>query len=358
MTTGAVKIRRHRQSDRTAVAELRRAVYGSEAVSEEWWEWRHEGLGAPSGMHVAVAGGEVVGVQPVETYDFLLDGRRLQGAVLTGAMVRDDHRRRGVFLRLVEACEAWAWEKGADFVATMPNDRSRPAFLARSYIDPGPRTLMVRPLATGRVLGRVLGADRATALVDRPIDRGSGRAHRLWLRLRGPSAALRIDEVDRFDPVLADALASRPPAGLVQLRSREWLEWRYAAAPGRPYSLFEARADGDAVGFAVTRRQQRGKLDVGFLVDLSAMEPAWVTVLAGHAAVELRAAGADLAIAVVSGRQLIRRLAVAGYVPVPHVLSPKKFHTVYRPNAACVETLAPLQSIDAWHQTLGDWDTV
>lgn len=358
MTNAAVQMRRHRPSDAKAVTALRRIVYGDEAVSEELWRWRHEGLGAESGMQVAVVAGTVVGVQPVEIYSFLLDGRPLRGAVLTGVMVHPEHRRRGIFSRLVEAVEAWAWEQGADFVTTMPNDRSRPGFLARSYVDPGPRTLMVRPFAPGRAVWRVLKMAPITSTVDRLTEIGGGLTRRLRRRLRLPAAAPHIEEVDTLDGELADLLASRPPAGLVQHRSHAWLAWRYTSAPGRPYTVLRANDGRRPVGYAVTRLQAWGRLAVGYLVDVVATSDAATTALAWSAAEALRAAGADVVVTVVGGRYLIRRLALAGYVPVPRRLAPKKFYTVYRPHPERATALRALRSIDGWYQTLGDWDTL
>lgn len=353
MSDVSFTVRPYSHDDAAAVAGLRQATYGDEAVSEEVFRWRHFGLRAPNGMQVAVANGRVVGIQPVELYAYARRGERLTGAVLTGVMVHPHYRRRGIFTALVEACEAWAWKQGADFITTMPNHRSLPGFLKRGYSNPGQRRLMVRPLALGTAAARRWRAPWMAP----PFNWASRQVGSVVPRLTRPIGSLDIRDVQRFSDDLGPAMEQeclRNPR-LVQVRSMPWLRWRYELAPQSPYALVEARRGGAPVGYAVVRQEMRMGMQVGYLVDIMGQQPRHVIHLVQHAAEKLRRDGCEVAIGVVSGRGLIGTLAAAGFVPVPHRASPKKFHTVYRGRA---HPLAGLDRIDAWYQTLGDWDNL
>ena len=139
----SVEIRSYHDGDDAGIARLRQAVYGESAPPEADFRWRHfQHPSAVSLMQMGVAQREIVGIQPVEVFDFALDHQPLSGAVLSGVMVRDDHRRKGIFTKLVEASEQAAWEHGASFVLTMPNDRSVQGFRRNGYTDLGERHLL------------------------------------------------------------------------------------------------------------------------------------------------------------------------------------------------------------------------
>jgi GNAT superfamily N-acetyltransferase len=357
-SAGVASVRRFEPGDLGGVMELVAACYGDEMADRGRWSHWHLGHpGARHGTMVAEDKGRIIGVQPMEMFAFQLGGEALLGGVLTGAMVHPDRRRLGIFDRLLEACEARAWEVGADFVTTMPNDFSYPGFLRRGYCDPGERMLFVLALAPGaivrRSVGRVPLLGGFASLVAQVLAKPR-RLDRLW-----QVTLTERSEIDDQIGIVAERVAASWP-GLIQCRNAAWLLWRFARETGREYRFFAAEGchDGSAKAFVVATREHRFGIEVGYLVDLFGIEPSATAGVVASACRVLRGDGVHLALAVVSCAELIAPLRAAGFRRVPSRIAPKRFRTVYRSRPGHEERLAALSSINHWYQTLGDWDTV
>lgn len=342
-------------SDNEAIPGLIAACYGEQGVGEERFRHWHFALpGAVQGMVVAEAGGELVGIQPMEVLPHRLAGRRVLAGMLTGVMVHPSWRRQGVFSRLVSACEVRAWEMGAELVWTMPNDRSLPGFLKAGYVDPGERRLLIWSPDPGRLLSRRLPAPLAAV--------AGWLARPLLGRQRIVDSRCGVQEIDcpgEAEATLAERFATTWP-GLVQERSREWLTWRLGGlSPALYRSFLASDVHGQAGAWAVTALEPRDGYQAGYLLDLVSIDGV-AGVAAGRAALDALAAdGVDLVLTVVSTTFLGRLFRRIGFVQVPPRLAPKRFFTVYRPRPGSGATgLAALGHIDSWYQTLADWDNL
>jgi GNAT superfamily N-acetyltransferase len=354
--TRDIDIRPYDSSDETACAELIHLCYGEQAVEEKRWRHSHFGLeGSANGMMVANCADRIVGMQPMECYRFMLGGETFLGAVLTGAMVHPDFRRRGIFNLLLAECERFAWDLKADFVTTMPNEFSRPGFLKRGYFDPGERTLLVLPLSPELIarrivrpagLGRVLGPVAEIAFGQKKLDGASD------------SNSLEVDTFGTDVEKMTSRFAREWP-GLIQMRSQSWLAWRFDDSFDRAYRRFVAVSDsGDVSAMAVATNEKREGQEVGYLVDLVGIDEQSMVEVAGFAVRALRDTGMDLAIAVVSCQKLITVLRSIGFWRVPHPLAPKRFYTVFLPRPGRQAAVDCLGTIENWYQTLADWDSI
>ena len=259
-------IRPYRAKDAADVRSVLVASYGAAATPAPILDWWHFGCPvAASGFQVAEVSGKVVGVQPMELFPYEWSGSRLTGALLSGVVVHPEFRRRGLFLRLIEACEKEAWRRGADFVTTMPNDRSRPGFLKLGYHEPGRRRLLILPLNLSKLARRAVRwaplAARLSAGLTPVLRRGS----RGWSRTPMPELEIMkqapgdLDQVNEADRKLFP--------GLRLARSRAWWDWRYAASP-RCYNMLRLReARGGTAGLVTTTFEKRSGLDVGYIMD-------------------------------------------------------------------------------------------
>jgi GNAT superfamily N-acetyltransferase len=353
--SGSVCIRQYQgHHDDVAIQALIRVCYGDLGVS--WGQFRHWHFGLSSalqGMSVAETDGQLVGIQPMEVVAHRLAGRPLKAGVLTGAMVHPDWRRRGIFSRLLAGCEARAWELGAELVWTMPNNVSLLGFLKEGYRNPGERRLLLwspqpRRLAAGRLPAPLV------ALVD--------PAARLFLARRPlTDPRCKVQETGRpgeLESEIAVVLSESWP-GLLQERSLEWLAWRFGLQTGASYRSFVATdVAGQPAAWAVTTRGRRNGYHAGYLLDVVGVDDA-AALAAGRAAVDALAdQGVDLVLTVMGGRTLARLCRRLGFVQVPKLLAPKRFFTVFRPRPGESTQLSALDRIDAWYQTLADWDTV
>lgn len=330
-----IQIRDYQAEDEASVHRLRRAVYGTTAAIDADFHWRHFGHPtARSMMQVAVAGKEVIGIRPVELFDFAFAHQAIKGAVLSGVMVRDDYRRQGVFSKLVAASEQVAWRNDASFVMTMPNDTSVLGFRRNGYTDLGCRT----------------------PLIAMPFGRSTKRATN-----EGPMACTlsTVDVPGEGYDELEQKIRSIH-SGFHLRRTQDWVTWRYSSSPSLRYRLTEARdQSGSLRAFCVTRTEKRKGLNLGYIIDLmgddtAATEQALVTALAN-----LRKTPSLIGIlSVVSGQTLINILRRAGCLAVTPRLFPKKFHTVCRPNPDGRLQASGYESLNNWYLTLGDWDNI
>jgi len=347
----SIRIRPYRDQDEDAVMRLIAACYGEQALDREQWLHNHFGLAnAPNGMMLADVDGIVVGMQPMECYPFLLCGEAISGAVLTGVMVHPDWRRRGLFLRLLKACETRAWELGASFVTTMPNERSRLGFLKRGYIEPGERRLLILPLTRSK--GVTGGWRRRLIDLAAQATLSSWRMHRQETK--------NVQEVSHLGTDVASMtqrVAGQWP-GLIQIRSQSWMAWRYPSDRSDYRRFVAIGARNEVQALAVTAVEKREGLDVGYLLDVMGSDHRSIRNVTAFACHQLQNQGMQLVMSVVTSRALIRRLKAVGFLKVPRLLAPKRFYTVYRPGPGEEDRLTLMTHINSWYQTLGDWDNL
>jgi len=351
-------IRPYTAADAAGVRIVMDAIYGAKAVQQPVFDWWSFGCPeAVSGFMVADAAGQVVGIQPMEVLPFANGDSIRKGGLLTGVAVHPDYRRQGIFSALVRGCEQEAWRLGADFVTTMPNERSRPGFLKMGYTDLGRRCFLTHPLnarALGRaalpfpVLGSFAGVVAAAAqAVVKPLPR------------RG---AIQVREVRGVDPAIEEVerLHANHFPGLRLRRSVAWWHWRYLESPEKQYRLFEARTPGGKLaGFAVSFAEIRDGLRIAYLMDLSVRG---IEMLSDLLLAVFEAARQDAVLAVcavASAPGMIRALRRAGFWAVPAWAPVKRFYTVARFNPSLdTRFQADWRRIGGWYQMLGDWDNL
>ncbi len=351
-------IRRYTPADALGVHEVLNATYGAEATPKATFDWWSFGCPtATSGFMVADLDGRIVGVQPMEVFPFTDHGARLKGGLLTGVAVRPECRRQGIFSALVQACEQEAWRQGADFVTTMPNERSRPGFLKMGYVEPGRRRLLIRPLETRALARRAV----PVALLGSAggVLAGFGQALLKPASRKGGFSIEETAQVPEDIEEVSEAHAGLFP-GLRVHRSRGWWEWRYLQAPLRKYRLFVVRELGKGTsGFAVTTSELRHGLPVAYLMDLVVRNPGVLNGLSARVFDAARMEGAQLLCCVASSTGMIRALRRAGFWLVPQWAPVKRFYTVVRFNPDTANRLPKTwQEIGYWYQVLGDWDNL
>jgi GNAT superfamily N-acetyltransferase len=332
------------------------ATYGERAPSpatSAWW--CKECVAVAKTIMVAEIDKRVAGVQPIQFFAYQDQRNCFIGAMLTGVAVHPAYRRRGVFLELVKACELTAWNWGAEFVVTMPNERSLPGFIKLGYVDLGQRRLLARiidPKAFGAKLpthlGFLVGAG-ISALQGLINPRRKALSHETSEILEVPSSIEQLEA----------ATACQFP-GLRMQRNKSWWDWRYRQCPDRQYRLFAARdRTGNVSGFATTTYDVRRGLRIGYLMDLAVANSAVFNDLIAGLMENVGAFETQLLCAVVSSSEQIKALCRNGFWLVPHWVPAKRFHTVARFNPARINELpVRWQSISGWYQTLGDWDNL
>ncbi len=348
------RVRPFRRDDTPGVRRVLEASYGQKATPAEIYEWWS--LGCPCahpGFMVAESNGLIVGVQPMEIFQYRDAQASFKGGMLTGVAVHPDFRRRGIFSALVRACEEEAWRQGAAFVGTMPNDRSRPGFLKLGYTDLGRRTLLVR-------LVKPRGGQARSV----PVAGNALGTVAEWIQSRfKPLAAepgMIVRSVNGVIPEMSELAAKHASLfpGLRIQRTSEWWRWRFFEAPVRAYRILECRDhNGELAGLAVYTIKFKGRYKVSYLVDVLVSSEGAAGALVKRWCDDAAGEGAQAVGTVVGSISLTKVLVRGGLWSVPQWLPVKRFYSVVRFNPTS-DVPSAWHRLSGWYQTFGDWDNL
>lgn len=252
--SGEYTIRPFRRADREAYLRLHETAFAAE-MSPEWFAWKYERNPFVDHVPVTVAerDGRVVGAVSGFPLRMHTGSRRVTAYVSCEGFVHPEHRRRGVFTRMVRA----AWDRHADegmaFVFGLSgnektlaahvkyNDWRPVAVIPRYYRFQHPGVLL--KAETG---SRVLGV---AGRLSRPVVTG-------YLQARSRLGGTGADgiTVERYEETPADLLASlyreHVPERVHAVRNERLFRWRFEN-PAREYTTYVASRDGSPVAAVV-----------------------------------------------------------------------------------------------------------
>jgi len=212
----------------------------------------------------------------------------------------------------------------------------------------------VKPLASRHVLRRWLGAPGRAAARGGGADR---RYRRAAPRPREPRRCT-IREVASFDERFeALWLRHRRLSRVVQVRDARHLAWRYLAAPGFGYRVFEVTVGGSLEGYFVLRVLQLFDLPFGALVDLfpcPIVDDEVTREVLSFAELHAAREGAGFLTALLPPAHA-HHLTRFGFLRVPDFLNPRRWYLGCR----CAPSDEPLlRDVGHWYVTYGDADIV
>ena len=239
----------YRRLELSALAEfndLYNTCYGCERpLDDARWLYADN----PTGPAVIFAAfdrlGGLVGVRPAIPFRQTWGGRERTAYEFADALVHPEHRRRGIFSRLVrQACE-WAAEHGHTLYS-IPNEHSLSVYRKFPELEIVDGSLTrAKPLSWLRYFGYQLGWAQVSS--------AAAPGHAQAADSIG-SGAVRLRVVDRFETDFDDVhaeLAKR--VACFTVRTRPYLQWRYFDAPVRRYHVALLEEHGRACGYVVLR---------------------------------------------------------------------------------------------------------
>lgn len=283
----------------------------------------------------------------------LVDGRQRGGSIGGDCYVEPRARRRGLATLLHRTSFEQMGQLGVDFLcgglpsadnlaALLKAGSHRIASFDRWIFPLSVRTIYFSPALRGRVAAKLRSRARSLATHLPGI---------VWRRLvnrQRDREAVTLAPVDGFGPEF-DRLFSTFAAAqrAVLVRDREYLAWRYLAAPHgvqKPIAL--RRADGGLVGFAALEVND-GRMSI---IDLLAA-PGWTGAALAALLGEAKRLGCGVAdLCCCAGSPLVAELGSFGFWNTPNC----PFHVAVSEKDAQRETLLdPL----AWHFTMADNDS-
>ena len=343
--------------DLPGILSLLKSEYGYPYSSPEYWQWRYFG-NQVADVSVFVArdrGGQIVAMQPVSAYAMSVQGETRRVYMLTGAITHSEHRRRGLFSRLVEAIEEDLSTLPDPFIFTFPNEQSARGFERfRSWYPREYLQLFVRPLPSLRLFASLVqyfakNVAETTASI---------QLESLPPRKEGE---LQIQPISSFNEDLS-RLARRSPLSRACFidRTADYLNWRYVASPVSRYLVYQAVAGGSVEGYVVMKGATLYGLRAGLIVDLVAADDQTTRHLLNQAVRTAQASGLDiLGYQVGQFRPYVDTLRKAGFVRIPQRLLPRKFYVYTFPHPpSATNALAETLALAPWYIVWGDTDVV
>jgi hypothetical protein len=235
-------------ADSAAVLRIWRGHFGPDADHPE--KFRHIYLGNPFGAPLIlllrhVESGEYVGTAAAVPRPMVLDGRRIDAAVLSHFAVLPAHRSLGPALRLQSGI-AQACEGRFDLIYGMPTAKAVPVVKRIGYRRIASLKRYVKILRYGGYAARVLPAWLARPgswSVD-ALTFASSRIRRSWPD--GLSSIWTEYPVPEFDELWKDAPMR---SGLASTRTMDFLAWRFSVLHGADVRFLQIRSGGKLIAW-------------------------------------------------------------------------------------------------------------
>ena len=350
-------------ADVDGILGLRRVVFGDldrVRLRPEIWRWQFIDNPAGAGwVRLAVHDDTIVGQYAAIPTRFRLNagaGEERTFAMSCDTMTHPDYQRQGMFVTLAQELYAsLAEQDGVSTVWGFPNAASHPGFVGRlGWFDVHVFPTRVKPIRSAPVLKRFL----RWGVVSGTLGVLADRTYQLATPRVSPPTRCEIRPLSSFDERF-DALwmRHRQRAPVVQVRTREHLNWRYCAVPEFGYRPFEVLVGGALEGYVVVRTLTLFDLPFAAVVDLfpcPVIDAAITREVLCFAQLEAERAGAAFLTALLPpahGPHLTR----FGFLKVPGFLNLRPWYL----GARCAPGDEPLlRNIDHWYVTYGDADIV
>lgn len=257
-------IRRFQSGDRKKFLDLHDSIdslrFGG---TEEWFRWKFEE--PPYLVHVPVFvaehAGRIVGARPFVPFRLRIGPRTMIGVQTADTMVHPDHRSRGLFSRMNNLAFDYYRQGEPEVMFSVPNSRSRPAYLDIGAKVVGPITTSFRIEHPSQFTADKLGPwvpDGIGPLLD-----GAASGFFSMKDWQREIDGVQDVTVERRTTVPADTMASlyqrAVPDGFHVLREPEFYEWRFSN-PEWEYDVFLARRGETPVGGLIAATKQfRGR---------------------------------------------------------------------------------------------------
>ena len=342
---------------------VRKASGEIEAADSAYQEWQCQR--SPAGAAIGTLAREAETRRLIGQVITIPIRVRLSGKVRIAGLSLDPvidpaYQRAGVLAGLLGDVFALSAEEGIAFTYGFLGQASYGADMEKAgFKNIGAVPLLLRPLNPERLAMKTAHGH--------PPAKAASIARRVW-RTAAPVArpealpGLEIAEVDYFDGSFAvfwERVQHRFPVMVV--RDPTYLNWRFVDVPGREYTAFAARSEGEIRGFTVLRAAPLGQFSAGLVVDLvveaSAEGRAAGRLLIDRAHSHFRDQDLDLlASLALRHTDEFRLLRSMGFWVCPKFLEPRPFRLFVCSHDE--EGAASRLSYDlkSWFLTMGDYD--
>lgn len=275
------EIRQYKPVDRDGFLSLYSTVMGGNK-SDDWFDWKYGSNPYVDHvpMVVSLCGDQLVGARPLFALPIVINGEQSVALEPGDAMVHPDHRRQGLFTRMMEQIIE-TYSGRYPFYFSFPNDLAKPA-----HIKHGSRVVSQRPSYY-----RIEDPSSIAETYDQPAIRFLGRVGttvaRGYYLLRdlttpeNPGVAIRMESESPAEELAALYRLSVPEKIHVR-RDERFYRWQFKN-PDWDYKTYIADGSGGPEAALITKTSVESDLKTTEIVDVVplqvAPEPALVSLI-------------------------------------------------------------------------------
>jgi GNAT superfamily N-acetyltransferase len=355
---------RYTPNDAQDSLQLARATSGetesAESVYQEWQRQRSPAGAAIGALAREAETGRLIGQVMTVPVRVRLSGRVRFASLFLDPLIDPVHQQGGVLAALLGDVFALSVEERAVLTYGLPGQAPYWPMMEKAGLrNIGAVPLLLRPLNPERLATKTAHGH--------PPAKAASIARRVW-RTAAPTVrpealpGLEIAEVDYFDGSFAvfwEKVQHQFPVMVV--RDPPYLNWRFVDVPGREYTAFAARSEGEIRGFTVLRVAPLGQFSAGLIVDLvveaSAEGRAAGRLLIDRAYSSFRGQDLDLlASLALRHTDEFRLLRSMGFWVCPKFLEPRPFRLFVRFHGEEGAQSRLAYDLTNWFLTMGDYD--
>lgn len=262
-------IRKYKSNDKEQIYQLIREIWGEDKAekSKKHWDWQFESNPAnpPDGPNILVLeqDNRIVGLFSGLPVSIKVKDKVLTALWTVDFMTLPKHRGRGVRLLKQMMKEPY-------ILLGNPNDNSYPLGKRLGWFDIcQPPTLiniinMANILKTkprNRIVIGLGGIVWKLASMMLSMSKGISQGGDISVK----RISIFDEEIDRFWKKVSRDY------GVIVVRDRKYLNWRFVDCPDEKYAIYIARRNGKISGYIILRNEDKGGLKYGYIVDILTM---------------------------------------------------------------------------------------
>jgi hypothetical protein len=262
---------RYTPDDAQDSLQLARSVWGEDAsahTADQEWQYQRSPAGAAIGaLARETQSGRLIGQVITLPVRVMLSGRVRFASLCLHPAIDPAYEGGSMLSGLLDDVFALSVQERAVLTYGLPSQAGDwPTMEKAGLRNIGAVPLLLRPLNPERLATKTAHGH--------PPAKAASIARRVW-RTAAPAVrpealpGLEIEEVNYFDgsyAVFWEKAQHRFPVMVV--RDPTYLNWRFVSVPGREYTAFAARSEGEIRGFIVLRVAPLGQFSAGLIVEL------------------------------------------------------------------------------------------
>ncbi len=239
-----LSIRRATPEDADSIRELLRLCLGEGSVprTQDYWRWKHEANPfGESPVLVAEDGYRLVGLRTFMRWTWAIGSREVSAVRAVDTATHPDYQGQGIFSRLTLQFRNEMEAEGIGMVFNTPNGKSLPGYLKMGWQTIGRPSIWIKPVRPVHLAESLRGEKTSGAEGEPPP-------------IRTETAAKALERHDVLD--IVDALRKPTEERYHTEVTRQYLLWRYGAAPNADYRIATEGRGGDGALIAIRTRRR------------------------------------------------------------------------------------------------------